>query len=619
MYEVRIYHNTGFNAVNIADSPALLNDPTQFVFEDVPSLEILQNIHLSSIRIKADWQKIKDVDYCRIGNSTDGYFYYFVESAYMHSRDVAELELISDYCTSAGGLQNVEILDGVVTRCHVLDDTYGAWNIEDEFLTPAEPLLLDTEQINFGKSGNTYVESSLDLIAMGTIGAAASYVTEDDIDEKVVVPKSIANVIETQFVMDGKVGTSEHTTLMPLSTITKRGIDQLRALGIESAVRSTTVLPSALVDVATREEKITFSNDSATIETQSAVGTQQQVFENASNLTEHDNVTAVVCSQVTAQFVDTTTNLSYEYQQVNNKRVLYGRLNRVGILTTAGNRLESNPEETRSGNAKIQIRSIGDPHPNGAPYHRFKSMNGNSSKDGFFMNAVKGLQWKQIPLMYQNPSGSALNTISFNNSREDAQRQGGLAVQTYRKNRANGKSEYGSRFLGNLAQNAMSGVGGGLQGIYGGIAGVTYGAISSIISSGTNKDIENYKYEKQREMEQFAIQQNVSSPEISVSYDGEAFRDFYGETVIVYRYRPTPTDVRRLDNILTMYGYKVNIAGKDAPLTGRQYFNYIMGNITVGGNIPKWLADGVTMQVANGVRIWHVKPSTNYYQSNPIV
>lgn len=623
MYSVRIYKSTGLNAVNIIDKPSRLNDDSIFDFEDLPALNILQNVFLDSVRVKVSWEKIKNADYCRIGNSQEGYFYYFVTGVAMRSVDVAELALLPDFITSAGGIDNVEILDGIVTRCHVSDDSYGAWNIEDEFLTPSEPLLLDTEMVTFSNESTTYIESSLDLGAMACVASSEVYI--DSEKEGVQVPKTYTNILETHYSMDDKTGALTHTTLMPVSDMIMNGVNVCRALGVESAVRSMVVIPNSLIQATTAlvQASATVNEDESavTLSVPTESGSIFRVYFGTPRIAE--DASWQIATQLRGVFVDTQTQIPYEYQNVNNKRVLYGKLNKIGIITTAGNRLESNPEETRSGDANVTIRSVGDPHPTGAPYHRFKTMNGNSSKSGFFMNAIKGLQWKQIPLMYSAQSGNALNAINFQNSREMADLNYSLtptgagvkALESLGVNRRD--AEAGVVMMGG-AIGAIGGMGAGaltgnpVGALAGGVGGMATGAYK------TAGAIAQYDTARRQEMQQFAIQQNVSSPEISISYDGEAFRDFYGETVIVYRYRPTPTDVRRLDNILTMYGYKVNIAGKDAPTNNRKYFNYLMGNLTVGGNIPKWQADGISLQIANGVRIWHTKPSSDYYESNPV-
>ena len=49
-YNVRCYYNTGFNAVNIPSSPDVLKQFTPHTF---PALEVLQDLGLSEIKIKA--------------------------------------------------------------------------------------------------------------------------------------------------------------------------------------------------------------------------------------------------------------------------------------------------------------------------------------------------------------------------------------------------------------------------------------------------------------------------------------------------------------------------------------------------------------------------------------
>ena len=65
-----------------------------------------------------------------------------------------------------------------------------------------------------------------------------------------------------------------------------------------------------------------------------------------------------------------------------------------------------------------------------------------------------------------------------------------------------------------------------------------------------------------------------------------------------------------------MYGYKdtMPLAGNESVLTNRAKFNYIKATgVSVAGNKPKWLRDGVAMQLSVGTRIWHVKPNSAVY------
>lgn len=639
---IRLYYNTGFNAVNIPDTPDLLNS-SAFAFADFPALDILQERFLSSVKIRATWAQVKNADYMRL---TDGleHFYYIVTGAKMSAVDVANLAIIPDFVTSAGGLQNLTILDGVAVRAHVSNDDYGKWTLDDPYLTPCEPLLLDKHTINFSNVTVDVVESSVDLGCMANVASAETYI--DNEDETVTVPKVFSSMGDTDYTLDGRTATSTKTMLFPLNDSTIRaGIEQCRALGIESVITNTVNIPSALVSLTAATETIAKVTISGVDWLRTTLGLLQRTFHG--NYTGENGAGGVSNSwgaytEAAGVFVANDTGFLFVYNSnVKNKRVLYGSLNKCGILTTAGNRLESNPEKLTGGNrTSIYIKSVGDPHTNGSAYHRFEYMDGDATNQNFWLNAIKGLQWRQIPLMYSEKSGGALDRISFENSRM-------IADYNFENSTAGKLSALAGRLGLNREETraagaSVAGLGGAISGSLGagafgmitGAAGAAAGAaialpVAAIAAAGLGAGmaaidkfegaVDVYQMQKAIEQQQFAIGQNVVAPQISVSYDGEAYRDFYGETVTAYRYRPTADDLARMDKILTMYGYRVAIPAMDADLTGRQYFNYIEASITVGGNIPKWLADGIAAQVSNGVRLWHVKPNNTYYANNPIV
>ena len=617
---VRVYFNTGFNAVNIPDTPALL-DSGYFTVTDFPAIDIMQERFLSLIRIRATWNQIKNGDYCRIKDPSDGYdFYYIIDGIAMRANDCAELHLIPDFVTSAGGLENCDILDGVATRCHVDNDAYGAYELDDDYLTPSEPLFMDTATLTFANQTLEVVESSLDLGLMATVATAGGFY--DDKGEFVVVPKAYTAVEDTDYSMDNHTAQNMRTTVYPLSVsygIIREGIEMCRALGIGSAVVNTASIPTDLVQGTLKHESVQATQAGEAVNnTTSSTGATGRIIK-ATNIDVSLNESWDYYGNLEGIFTTKDSGLLFEYDNtVKNKRVLYGSINKVGILTTAGNRLESNPENlTGGGEITIKIKSVGDPHTDGAPYHRFLYMDGNASNQAFWINAVKGLQWKQIPIAFTKKSGSILDRIGFENSRL-------IADTNYKDSRAGliedvaGAIGVGPNFLAGLTSGLGAGIAGASAGGIGaGLTAGVFGAIEGVRAYQNASD--QYRLAKRQEQQQFAVSQNVVAPQISISYDGEAYRDFYGECVIVYRYRPRPTDLARMDKILTMYGYRVNVPAPDAPLHNRTYFNYIQASMTVGGNLPKWLADGVAIQVSNGVRLWHVKPDSSYYANNPII
>lgn len=616
MYSVKLYYNTGFNSINIPDTDALINS-NAFTSLSFPSIDILQNTNIASVRVKATFDQVKDADFCCIytpgSTANTGAFYYFIDGVTMRGVDVAELSLVPDYITSAGGPASLKYTDGIARRCHVTDDTYGKWNLEDDYLTPSEPLQLETEVIRFNTGTYDVVESSIDVAAMSGLTIAWGY---DDGEDSVTVPRSIANFETTNYTLDGNTGGDTRTTLFIIGDDVKSGIEQCRALGIENAILNTAYIPKALVTMATETE---------TLEEQQTIPPSVVVKRGDTAITnfiggklQSGNISATAVTTASGTFKENTTNFQYEYDgNVKNKRVLYGGLNRVGILTTSGDKLESRPEEIKESGQYIIVKSIGDPHTNGCAYHRFKTMNGDATNLGFWKNAVKGLQWKQIPLLYTQKSGSALDRVNFENSREITDFEyysstsgiltGGKGITEVDVTTGQATEHRGALF-------------GGTQDI--GPLGRLGAAASNLVVGSILNPVQKYHMQRRQELQNFAIGQSAASPDLQFAYDGEAFRDFYGECIIVYRYRPTATDLARLDKILTMYGYRVNMPISTGIFTGRDYFNYVEASVTVSGNVngnlPRWWCEGISQQMAAGVRVWHVKPDPSHYSNNPI-
>ena len=163
-YNCTLYLNTGFNTINIPDSPALVNGMSSI---SVPALDINQERFLPSVRVRATWVQVKDADYCKVGD-----FYYTIQSITMTSQDVAEISLIPDYITSAGGPAALEILDGLTSRVHVSDDSFGLYGGNDPYMNPAYDMDVISGVYKFGGTVETFVESTLNLESLGSAWTA---------------------------------------------------------------------------------------------------------------------------------------------------------------------------------------------------------------------------------------------------------------------------------------------------------------------------------------------------------------------------------------------------------------------------------------------------------------
>lgn len=644
-YDVRVWSNTGFNSINIPDSPNLLNSLPSATY---PALDLLQNRFLSSIRIRATFDQVKNADFCKLGD-----FYYFVDGVTMTSGDVAMLGLIPDFITSAGGAGSLTILDGVTSRVHVTDDTYGKYTEPDPLTVPSEALKVvvdDTSVMFSGTENQTVVDSALNLIRMGqmydedesiygdaTNPGAMVAITGDEVSQ-VTFPTVIQNTGGTTYYINGGVGAS-NTELPPEKNASpirtydatnanvKKGIQAARALGVEGAVSNMYNLPRALV-------------------------------------TAGINPATGATDGVAGNIVPKTTSIPFSYATVKNNRVMYGENTPFGILSGNGSKAEFNAERIYDGSSTHPtVLVVADPRIDGKPYFRFQTLDGvvaggNNLKD-FFRNCINGRDWYKTPVIYREKSGRwldsikfasnmAINEYSFEQGMRNMQQQQVAAQTDAAFATANflssaktakgapvtdadgkmlGTPNASLSFTGGMSGNSLLNFGKGfsnmvsnMDSVMGDVMGY-FGLGYEGMAHGYAKDRSVYKiaYQMQKgtEMLQYYTAQNCWAPTVEFPMTADLFNDIMGCGAVVYRYEYKDSDIAKIDKLLTMYGYKYSKPLEASDFSNRQYFNYVEGSITVG-NLPRWWAEGVAAQVGTGVRVWHVKPNPSYYTNNPV-
>lgn len=639
-YDVRVWSNTGFNSVNIPDSPSLLDSLPSATF---PALDLLQNRFLTSIRIRATFDQVKNADFCKLGD-----FYYFVDGVDMSSGDVAVLGLIPDFITSAGGVGSLSILDGVTSRVHVTDDTYGKYTEPDPLTAPSEALKVvvdDTSVMFAGTENQTVVDSSLNLIRMGQMydedesiygdiqnpGAMVA-MTQDEVT-KVTFPAVVQNASGTTYYINGGVGAS-NTELPPEKTASpvrtydatnanvKKGIQAARALGVEGAVSDLYNLPRSLVTAGV-------------------------------------NPATGATDGVAGNIVPKTTSIPFSYATVKNKRVLYGENTPFGILSGNGSKAEFNAERIYDGSTHPTVLVVADPRIDGKPYFRFQTLDGvtagGSNLKDFFRNCISGRDWYKTPVIYREKSGRWLDSIKYYSNRlvSDYSYEQGMRNMRQQQDSAKIDSALsGANFLagglvgakapaanakgemfgnpssslsfmntnGSSWMNAGKSWGDTITGIAESIVGHDIDS-NSWWSKGYAKDRAIYKHaynlQKGTEMLQYFTGNNCWAPTVDFPMSADLFNDIMGCGAVVYRYEYKDSDLAKIDKLLTMYGYKYSKPIEASDFSNRQYFNYVEGSITVG-NLPRWWAEGVAAQIGTGVRVWHVKPNPSYYTNNPV-
>lgn len=604
-YAVRLYQNTGFNGVNIPDTPARLNACT---YIDVDSVEILQDRGLDHIDVNATWDQVENCDYVKVGA-----WYYSVPSGgiQMLNEDVARLSLLSDPLTSAGGFSvasdgtvttKFDILDGVTQRCTVSDDSWGKYTNSDPLIVPQEPLQIETEWLNTSvdeDSDHIYTETTIDLITTMGQGTGTTY-TDDETGETVTVPQTYPTLDLTSYSLDGAQIQSAYTRVYDRTDTTQvggasgtaksniaSGLQYINSLGVaQGSVLSQWKVPSKFASE-------TKSNPGTTVGTTAVEYTDQ------------------IVSNISGASGSLSSTISPDYATVDNKRLLYGEYNKYGMITCAGSSAEFKPEDL-GGETAPSISYKSDPRPSGKPYYRFTTINGDTD---FWRNSIAGSPWENVPLVYQGASGSALTRLNFDNDRklkelDKTQYEDRYALQQLQ---AGGQVAMGAAGLvGSIASGNVAGaVSSGSE---------MLGGLNSVMTNAQNKQQyeAQYKAQKANELSQLYQSTEVYAPTVTFPYNADILRDVKGNGVCVYKYHMSDNDTARCDKLLTMYGYQTAEALTTAHFGRRQYFDYVACSTVSITGLPKWWCDEIATQLKVGVRVWHTLPDNSYYTNNPI-
>lgn len=608
-YTIKLYNSSGFSKENIPDSPSLLNDLEVI---EVPSLNILQDRFLSEVTLKVEYETIKNCDYCRIGDT-----YYFIDNILSTSRDVCKIFIKMDCLTTAGGVVNLDFIDGITERHHIgeINESFGIYTEDDPLLSCVEPLKISGySEFIPDTIGNTYIESTVDLVAMGQELNGVTY-TDNQTGNQITVPSTTAPTHSTQYGIKKKDDEDAPVILFPNiagkctflgatynlidgelieNQLVKLGIKRCRDLGIESAILSQYSVPmefSGGIGIPVETPDINYLYG---------------IFKDTG--------------------LETTEEFNFEYTEVKNKRVLYGLNNQYEILCPNGNSGIYKPEDLYyKGEEEVSphIFVFSDIRSDGAPYYRFKYLNKQGVTAGkncetILNGCIKGSQWTSVPLTFTSKSGNSLDLYNFTNeltsfgySRASQNTQNEIGLFNAGLNLITSPLSLGQQKSqsDNNASNVASGVGG------------ISGSIGNFANSYVNSTLAPAQQENtlQKMYTNFGYSQNVVVPQVMFPFQTETLRDILKNGFITFRYRPSDTDLARQDKLLTMYGYRHTTIFEKSYLTNRINFNYIKAyNLSISTAIPQWLKEGCLSQLEGGIRVWHVKPDEQYYDNNPV-
>ena len=542
-----------------------------------------------------------------------GTVFYVVNSIQMKSKDVAVLSVSQDFITTAGGIENITFRNAIISR-RSLSDTERQYvfinNLEDEYIgftqnpiVIAHALPADLVPNHFDANYDHFIECTIDL---KTYKSSYVSVTDPGTGETTQVPQASPtsptdfyidiglNAIEIPNPTGGHVYLAGETN--PSGTINVNdSLALLRARGIENAVVSSYAVPTSLTykDYDSGQGVTSFHGLHGEV--------HSKALEDISSYYEFD--------------------LTPRYGNVRNVyRCMFNNgLFKYGILASSGNRLEASPNDLRPGTGvdlitAPRIMSVADPRSTGRPYFAFSRIYGhNLDKRSMLFRCIAGCNWSQVPLVFRGASGSEIIQQKYNLHASTRNWEHGIqnasanfaTKEAYLNANMNTDPNllYWDRFK--TAVGGLTGMSSSLGGstIFGeemtkegmiqttdrrgvsawsvnplAVAGGLAGAGASLAQSalmqryrtmqGLNATgaAETYAYglqalqEAQRAEELYALGVNLNNvtPEIDFAGDVNTIRDLTQNGVMVYRYVPSESDVARINNVLQMFGAKVN-------------------------------------------------------------
>lgn len=608
MWKVTCYKNTGMNSVNTIDKPARLAKAASL---DLPALDILQGEFLNSITVKATRDQVTDVDFIALQNSDnvkDTYFY-SVEAFTSTSIDVQRLSIVFDALLTlefmAGGIDKVKFLDGIVERHHVKKDSdaYGAYTESDPLLVPSKELGFVIKQFyNTSGTGGTVIRSTVDLKKTMENEEATTYT---DADGNAVTVPTPAVPVQNNTVVGFSLGNNSAAYNIAgvamydgSNETTQKGIQRLRNLGIE----------------------------------QSAITASYRMLKDL-DYTETHTGNDPKFDTVSGVYQDGTIGddlFAFDYDaEVKNKRVLYGNCNMYEMISaSSGMRMTFKPEDLCLKDDGTMLKApigfrVTDPRPEGRPYYGFKYYKGvDQANFNYFANAVAGSQWASSPMVYTGASGSALSETRYATEMEGAR----LAADQSIASIDAGLTKDNIKRVGGFVYSGAGLLSSTLNGNYERIPDQVRGLAGQAFLNAYERSIletdaafqktqieERYAYNAKKELMDLKINTTIVAPDMHFP-NSETLRDFLGNGVYIVQYRPHKSDRTKLDKILEMYGYKDTKSIETSDFTNRSKFNYVQAtNVTIGGDIPKWIREAAKAQLSNGVRIWHQLPDTAAY------
>lgn len=612
-YTVTLYKNTGFNTGNIPDSPAVLAKATSFTVDAVFEW---QSRGLANIRVKADWDTIKDVDYCAMANGTDT-AYYVVTNVTMRSGVTAELQLTLDPLTSAGGVDNVTVISGWAKRAHAASDTIFD-NILPEPWGPSNRLVIRKKKvIHDSPSGyKNLVVATCNLYQVNNYQAQLAKVAESEDAQGVAWPELPVmpepEEGETNTWKGGSTVTfteqtgDTHDYKLPglyvydlEDDIVTRGINTVRSLGIESAIASMYVIPA---------DDVTLHETSLTVQVPIPG--------------DHKIPILKLYDHVTGKVTEYTSGMPYLYATTKNKKALALYSGYIVTSLASGDSKSYSAYDLYAGGSSPDFAVTCDPSPDGTVYCQPTWYEGAQTQK--LEQAVSSTPWYNAGFTYTTASGSAIMQMNAARARTSMTLQQDYAQQGYKIQADQNNISGLQNFVTSLTQLAVSGFALDTAGMVGAAGNMIFGKENyelqnQQIKLASNQSETMYNRAMGDNIFNTNVQANVVAPTNAFPITVSA-ANYFGHAFLITQTTLSDNDLARFDKFLTAYGYAQDRALTDGDLTSRTHFNYVLATdvVLTSPVAPQSVLQGISDMFASGIRIWHELPNAAAYNDNPI-
>ena len=631
--------NTGFNSINVPDSETTLERAANS-YKDFPAIDCLQRYFLSNIIIRAFEDDVINGDYIKLWDdeNPNRFAFYSMSGFTMTSGDTIDLAIAMDPLLTCGGIDNIDFLDGMVSRRNLADGEETPTE-DDPYLVPQKLTLVPVGEYfgAYASQSHQYgeqlliVRSLYDITGHNTLKIAQDVtdvtITQDKFTGSLVstpVLKSEGMVSETRIYFDGAdLDVSDGTLYQVFNTggysqLNKSqmmdNIKKLIEFGRTDVVLNMYYIPSCF-------NKYISPNDSGVL-TQMAI----KRYDTVANGDAYFN--SIVAERIPYD--------AYTYK-ANNERVYIGKhFAYVFTVRDSGDSVTINPEDIMyDSTSNLPTIAISlDPRANGKvtyypltrnvyggeneliqPYDERALPPKHVSSKGWanaecFVNGAAGIRLKADQFALNDKLATESAELDLAAKLNEGDYGWGALKYGNIKNRVNKYVQ--ADYLGDVADvESMA----GLAGRHGEAERLEYG---DLYARGNEYAKTMYTRATDRMKEQQQLIQ-ASIPQVTTVSKSSDDTLVTTTALSVYRSMISEEDLKRFDKIIDRFGVKKTGPIEKDMLTSRVSFNYIdaSGVSVKCDTVPKSVRNELSSLFNGGVRIWHVRPEVDV--SNPVV